>query len=123
VLQYIASGLLGPASFQGGATTAAFGLFLHFVIATGAAATFVFASFRLPALLRRPFLWGAIYGIVVLIVMNRIIVPMSLVRRAPFALDAGFVNLVFAHIFFVGIPIAFVASRFLLVRRTSRIQP
>jgi hypothetical protein len=114
VLQYIASGVLGPASFQGGATTAAFGLFLHFVIATGAAATFVFASLRLPALLRRPFVWGSIYGIVVLIVMNRIIVPVSFVRRAPFALDAGFVNLVFAHIFFVGIPIAFVARRLLL---------
>lgn len=118
VLQYIASGVLGQDSFQGGAATAALGLFLHFVIATGAAAVFVVASLQLPALLRRPFLWGPIYGIVVLIVMNRVVVPLSLVRRAPLALNAGFINLVAAHIFCVGIPIAFVASRKLLVRRT-----
>jgi hypothetical protein len=118
VLQYIASGVLGQDSFQGGASTAALGLFLHFVIATGAAAVFVAASLQLPVLLRRPFLWGPIYGIVVLIVMNRVVVPLSLVRRAPLALNAGFINLVAAHIFCVGIPIAFVASRMLLVRRT-----
>jgi hypothetical protein len=113
VLQYIASGVLGPSSFEGGVAAAALGLFLHFVIATGAAAVFMVASMRLPALLRRPFAWGPIYGLVVLIVMNRVVVPLSFVRRAPFALNAGFVNLVAAHIFCVGIPIAFVASRML----------
>jgi hypothetical protein len=113
VLQYIASGILGQDSFQGGAATAALGLFLHFVIATGAAAVFVLASLQLPALLRRPFVWGPIYGLVVLIVMNTVVVPLSLVRRAPLALNAGLVNLIFAHIFCVGLPIALAARRVL----------
>jgi hypothetical protein len=38
VLQYIASGLLGPASFQGGFGTAAVGTVLHFFIAFAAVA-------------------------------------------------------------------------------------
>ena len=116
MLKYIASGLLGPNALQGGPDTAALGLFLHFVIATGATAVFVVASLRLPALLRRPLVWGPIYGIVVLIVMNAVVLPMSLVRRGPITLNAAFVNLVLAHIFLVGLPIVLVASRVLLVR-------
>jgi hypothetical protein len=42
-----------------------------------------------------------------------VIVPLSLVRRAPLTLNVGLLNLIFAHIFCVGIPIAFVASRVL----------
>ena len=54
VLQYIASGALGPAAFRGGAATAAAGLAFHFVIAFGAAAAYVAASRRWPLLLTRP---------------------------------------------------------------------
>ncbi len=41
VLQFVASGLLGRRSFEGGLTTAALGLGLHFVIAFGATAVFL----------------------------------------------------------------------------------
>ena len=44
VLQYIASGVLGPASFQGGLATAGLGTMLHFFIAFVAAAVYVLAS-------------------------------------------------------------------------------
>jgi hypothetical protein len=39
ILQSVASGLLGRASYEGGWATVALGTFLHFFIATGAAAT------------------------------------------------------------------------------------
>ena len=52
--QVIASGLLGPASFQGGTTTAALGLALHFVIAFGFATFYNLASRPFPALVRQP---------------------------------------------------------------------
>jgi hypothetical protein len=118
MLQGIASGLLGPGSFQGGPATAMLGLALHFVIATGAAAVFVLASRRAPALLERPFVWGPIYGLVVYSVMRFIILPLSLVRMQPFAFNIGFANLIFAHVFLVGIPIALVAS-YVLAPRAS----
>lgn len=58
ILQSIASGLLGPSAYQGGVPTAALGLVLHFFIAFVAAAVYFGASLRLPALVRRPLVWG-----------------------------------------------------------------
>ncbi len=116
VLQAIASGLLGRESFAGGLPTAALGLLLHFVIAFGAATTFALASLRLPMLVRRPWISGPIFGICVHLVMKYIVLPLSLYRgrSATSWLDPGFINVVLAHIFCVGIPIA------LAVRRAAR---
>jgi hypothetical protein len=120
MLQGIASGLLGPGSFQGGPATAVLGLVLHFIIATGATTVFVLASLRAPALLERPFVWGPIYGLVVYGVMRFVVLPLSLVRMQPFAFNIGFANLIFAHVFLVGIPIALVTSR-VLAPRSARV--
>src|SRR5262249_56535492 len=70
VLQYIASGLLGPASFLGGLKTAGLGALLHFLIAFVVAAVYYVASLRLPALHRRPVQWGLTYGVAVYFFMN-----------------------------------------------------
>ena len=52
IFQSVAAGLLGRDSFQGGVATAALGMFLHFFIATTAAAVYVAASTRLKLLLK-----------------------------------------------------------------------
>jgi hypothetical protein len=54
LLQGIASGLLGRASFQHGWATGTLGLAFHFLIAFTAAAVFYTASRKLPALLDHP---------------------------------------------------------------------
>jgi uncharacterized membrane protein YagU involved in acid resistance len=116
VLQHIASGLLGPAAFQGGTATAALGLLLHFVIATGAAAVFVVAARSWPALTRRVVLVGAAYGVVVWAVMNQVVVPLSrVVRRAQPQPLSGMLTMIAIHMVCVGIPIALAAAR---ARRT-----
>src|SRR5262249_38898738 len=53
VLQYIASGLLGPSSFQGGVTTMTLGLLLHFLIAFSATTVFYLASHKVAFLSER----------------------------------------------------------------------
>ncbi len=114
VLQAIASGVLGRESFAGGPPTAALGLLLHFVIAFGAATAFALASLGLPMLVRRPWISGPIFGICVHLVMKYIVLPLSLYRGRAAAtswLDPGFINIVLAHIFCVGIPIALAARR------------
>src|SRR6266581_8374721 len=58
VLQYIASGLLGPSSFNGGLGTAALGTVFHFFIAFVAATVFVLAARRLPILNSQPIASG-----------------------------------------------------------------
>jgi hypothetical protein len=110
ILQSIAAGLLGRDAFRGGVGAAALGLVLQFVIATGAAAGYFLASARLPALNRRPVLSGAVYGVIVYLVMNFVVVPLSAAPRGPFNWSLAPV-IVFVHIVCVGIPIARVIGR------------
>ena len=110
VLQAIASGLLGRASFSGGVSTAALGLGLHFFIAFTAAAVYVLASLKLPMLIRRPLVSGAIYGVIVWLVMREVVLPLSLFNQGRLTL-IGLLNGLFAHIFCVGLPIALAARQ------------
>jgi len=108
IFQAIAAGLLGKASFQGGAPTVALGLLCHLFIATTIVAVFVLASRRLPALVERPFLWGPVYGVADYLVMNLVVVPLSAANAAPKTL-AVVINGVLIHIVGVGIPSALFA--------------
>jgi hypothetical protein len=111
VLQSVASGLLGPAAFQGGMSTAALGLCLHFFIAFSAAAVFYLASRRLPLLTRRPVLSGILYGVLIYAVMNLVVLPLSAYpRRTSFPLLVLATGL-FVHMFFIGLPIALATRR------------
>src|SRR6266545_4473086 len=56
VLQSVASGLLGPAAYQGGARTAALGLALHYLNALLFTALFFAVAARQPRLRRDPWL-------------------------------------------------------------------
>ncbi len=111
VFQFIASGLIGTRSFRGGMATAALGVLLHFTIAIGAAATFYFASLRLQLLLRKPLLWGPLYGLAVFLFMHYLVVPSSATPKQGSTTAADYLNLIFSHVFFVGIPIALITRR------------
>ncbi len=113
ILQSIASGLLGRAAFDGGAGTAALGLFLHFSIAATAAAVYYAASRKLRSLVDRPFLYGALYGVAVYAFMNHVVIPLSAVSQRPFVLQMALIMLT-VHVLCVGLPIA------LTVRRAGR---
>lgn len=116
ILQSIASGLLGVAAFQGGVKTAALGLALHFLIATVAAGVYFLGSLILPVLVRRAVVWGALYGVVVYVFMNFVVLPLSAVPKRPFAPSLAAVILG-VHVVCVGIPIA------LAVRHYARSTP
>ncbi len=83
IFQSVAAGLLGPASFEGGAATAALGLVLHFFIATTMSLVYYIAAGRFPVLVRRAFLCGAIYGLLLYAVMNYVVVPLSRASPGP----------------------------------------
>jgi len=109
VLQYIASGLLGRGVYQGGLASAALGGALHFFIALAAAAVFVAASLKLPALRRRPVRWGAAFGISVYAVMNGLVVPLSATTPDPTFSAAMLAIGLIIHVVLVGLPIALIA--------------
>ena len=115
VWQYVASGLLGPASYSRGYRSVLLGVLCHFLIAFGAAAVFFFASLRFPILIRRAVIFGVFYGVVVYFFMSRVVVPLSAARTFPFSLQQLITGLVI-HIVCVGLPIA------LLTRRAWRLK-
>jgi len=112
IFKGIAGGLLGrEAAVAGGWPTALLGVALHLTIATTIVAVFYLASRHWPFLVRRPFVWGPIYGIAVYLQMNFVVLPLS-------ALHAGFphalpvlLNGILIHIFAVGTPSALFARR------------
>jgi hypothetical protein len=114
VLQGIASGLLGRASFSGGAQTAALGLAIHFFIAFAVVGTYFAASRWIPALRRRPFVFGPAYGVGVFLFMNLVVIPLAGLRIPPYT--PRLVNGVLIHIFGVGLPAALFARAAFLER-------
>lgn len=112
VLQSVAGGLLGRASYNGGTKTALLGLLLHFLIAFILATIYYIASSFLPLLIRNAVAAGLIYGVVVFFVMTYVVVPLSAIgpRSAPVPWPV-FVNGVIGHALLVGLPVALIARR------------
>jgi uncharacterized membrane protein YagU involved in acid resistance len=111
VLQYIASGAFGAASYDGGLATAAAGLVFHFVISFCAVAVFaaLYARSRFvrdyaPAV-------GLAYGAVVWCFMNLLVLPHTAVTPtalSPLAVVHGLIG----HALFVGLAAALSLRRF-----------
>ena len=116
LLQGIASGLLGPSAFAGGWPTALLGLFIEFLIATGAAAVYFFAARMLGFLARQPWLAGPLYGIAVYWFMQLVVLPLSRFARHRFSIRLTLIGIAI-HMACVGLPIALAVSRF---RRPQR---
>jgi hypothetical protein len=106
ILQSVASGLLGSRAFEGGSTTALLGLALHFALMLVIALIFYFAARRVRWLTRRPYIAGAVYGVLVYWTMNLIVVPLSASAGTftwhPVIVPAGLL----VHIVLIGMPIA-----------------
>jgi glucan phosphoethanolaminetransferase (alkaline phosphatase superfamily) len=119
VLHSVSSALLGRRAFDGGVTTAALGLFMHFGIAFVVAAVFYALSRKFPVLLKA---WaipaGLIYGAVVYCTMYWAVIPLAAlfrslylpdvtVRLPPFSAQALII-----HFLFVGLPVALIVRHF-----------
>jgi hypothetical protein len=109
-LQGIAAGLLGNKSFEGGLATACLGLALHFFVAFVVVSVFYLASRRMPFLTKQPFLWGALYGIGVYVVMYWIVLP-SAFPTFRHRLSNELIELAI-HILLIGLPTAFIVHRY-----------
>jgi hypothetical protein len=112
VWQSVASGLLGKAAYDGGAATVALGVLCHFTIATIWAAIFVLASRKLPVLVRHALPAGILYGIVIYLGMNFVVIPLSAFpHKLSYPLESVAPALL-VHMLLIGPPMAFAARRF-----------
>ena len=110
VLQYIASGAFGAASYSGGLATAFAGLVFHFIISLAVVSAFVALYLRSRLVRDLAPAAGLAYGAAVWCIMNVLVLPMTAVT--PTTVSAlTVVHGLIGHAFFVGLPAALVARR------------
>ena len=112
VLQYIASGAVGPSAFTGGLPMAGLGALIHFALAFGFAGAFIVAYAASSAARRHWVVTGVAWGAAVWAIMNLVVLPHSAVPQAPLTALAV-IHGVIGHALFVGLTSAVVARRVL----------
>jgi hypothetical protein len=105
VLRYVASGLLGPDARNGGTGTALIGLLCHFVIAYGATTVYYLASRKMRFLINYAPVCGPLYGIIVYLVMNLVVLPLSRVPPVTYTVQSVVIGLI-VHMLCIGLAIA-----------------
>lgn len=111
LLQSVATGLLGPAAYDGGTSTAVLGFLLHFFMAMLMAAAFYLASRHWTWLIRRPVIAAVLYGAFLYPFMQFVVLPLSAYPHA-FVFRPGFFALnLLVHMFLMGLPIALATRR------------
>ncbi|MDE3137378.1 MAG: hypothetical protein KGL59_12440 [Acidobacteriota bacterium] len=115
VFRLIASGLVGVTrAVQMGAAGVALGVVIHYSIAMTWTVLFYAASRKIAVLWRRPVISGLLYGCVVFVVMNFVVLPLSNVPhlKRHFTLFAWF-YVVFAPLLFcIGLTISLLMKKF-----------
>lgn len=77
ILQGVAAGALGRASFGGGAATALLGASLQWLIGCAFVLAYALVAHRVHLLRRHPHRYGMAYGLLLYAVMDRVVVPLS----------------------------------------------
>jgi uncharacterized membrane protein YagU involved in acid resistance len=111
ILQSIASGWLGRAAFTGGAGAAALGAITHYFIAFGIVVTYFVVSRRVAVLTDHPIACGIVYGLLVYLFMNRVVIPLSAIGTATWPALPVLANGLLIHLLGIGIPSAVFAAR------------
>jgi hypothetical protein len=110
VLRYVASGPFGDSVRDGGLVAAALGLAVHYALMAIMVSLFFLVASRVDIVRRQWLLSGPLYGILIYLVMYWIVVPArfgSLPKTDLWSVG----NALFSHIFCVGLPMAYIASR------------
>jgi hypothetical protein len=112
IFQYIASGLTGAWAFHAGMASVALGVAIHYTIALFWTAVYYAASRRCGILIRRPVVCGLVYGGVVYLIMNFVVLPLTRVPHARAAATlASRVSGVLALLLCIGLTIAMLVRR------------
>ena len=87
------------------------GLLFHYLIATSFAAIFVWLYLKIGFISKNVILSGLIYGLIVWVVMNQVVVPLSSVNQQPFEWS-GAIKAMLILMFCIGLPIALITKKF-----------
>ncbi len=105
VFRFIASGVFGDEAYSGGAEMIAAGVLFHYSIALiwTAIFFFIFMKVKLPSGYK--YIFGLLYGILVWLVMNLIVIPLSNTPQHPLTFRGVLLGVLFL-MFFIGLPVS-----------------
>jgi hypothetical protein len=110
---FVAAAMLGPAAYANPAA-APIGVGLIFVLAVGWALGYVYLARSQPQLVTRPFVSGAVFGVIVYIFTQIALLTAGLYHRpTPGLLGKELIG----HLVFYGVPVALIVSSFARSRK------
>jgi hypothetical protein len=112
MLKFIASGIFGPDVLKGGTQYAVYGLFFHYVIATGWGILLFLIYPKVKFFSGNWIITGLIYGLFVWLMMNRVVLPLSNTPPLPFKFGWNMVKSCLVIIGAVGLPLSFLVSKY-----------
>lgn len=118
IAKFIASGVFGMSAFNGGTGIVLMGTLFHYIIALIWTALFFLVYPRIGKIRLNRYVTGVIYGVIIWVVMNLVVLPLS--NTPPGSRDLmrdsiGMTILIAA----VGLPIALIQTRKVLKRESS----
>lgn len=111
VFRFVASGVFGQRALTGGMPMVAWGVLFHFTVAIGWTALYFRLAPEIRWLSDHRLLGGMLYGLLVWIAMNLVVLPLSNVAPRPVSLTTATVVMILIHLFVIGVPIALLQGR------------
>lgn len=111
ILQSIASGVFGKQSFESGAATALYGLIFHYLIAFSWTIAFVLLFPYIPFLRKQKIIGGLLYGAIIWLAMNLVVLPLSNVAPRTFTPNSILIGVI-TLMLCVGLPISLITHRY-----------
>ena len=111
VLNFIASGVFGDAAFSGDAMMPVWGLIFHYIIAFIWTIFFYLVYQRVKFLGKNILLSGLLYGIVIWLIMNLILVPFSNTPKLPIRFPQLLLGVLYLMIC-VGLPVSIITQAY-----------
>jgi len=109
--QFIASGLLGDASYAGGFATALLGVILEVLMTIIIAGIFIFSADRIPLLRKNVILGSLLYGFGVFVVMNFVVLPLSAATVSAPPPMGLLIEIILEHMLLIGLPLGILVQR------------
>ncbi|HTH57894.1 MAG TPA: hypothetical protein VL728_17725 [Cyclobacteriaceae bacterium] len=118
VFRYVASGAFGRDALTGGWDMVMWGLFFHFFIAVSWTFLFYFLYTRMKLLQSNKIYVGIMYGVLVWLGMNFVVLPLSNVPPLTYKLIPT-VIMIGIHMFVIGLSISLLANHYFSAKRIA----
>jgi len=109
IFRYIARAVFGKEAAGAGTLMPALGLFFHYAISYGWTLIFFLLYPRLKLGSKNKFATGLLYGILIWVVMNLVILPLTALPSTPFSVKSSITGILLL-MFLMGLPISLFAN-------------